>query len=439
MVRVVATLISVSIALGSPVKARSGRQGKPTSPKGASAPTQASNPDAIHDVISGVFQTRPACESGASPALDISKDLTALSTGRDLDWTGGTLHATIAKYFPDYSTADAKAAYIFHVSHWTVSGGSHFAPSSSNWYVYVLGKRGKLKRSGFRGNGDPLIYGKQKIVIISINAINNAATNFKTTYKTSATQGTAENLQNLGQLIAALAGISQAAFQQFNCNLFIGVGLQQGTDRLPFQINVAASAADAPPAADGKPDSSNPSPGVLTCSGEGNATPCSTTRSFTSLDREWWDVSIGVATPGVRESQYSIVNNALHSSTTLHTDLYGMFDIFPAAFAAPKESAWPHFNVGIPLTSRSFYRPYFGVAESLTGWTHLQKSLNLPVGVNFFAGVTWMKTQVVTGNPTTTDDLTANSKTKRVWKGVFGIEIPIGSIVSKIGKGGGKK
>jgi len=69
----------------------------------------------------------------------------------------------------------------------------------------------------------------------------------------------------------------------------------------------------------------------------------------------------------------------------------------------------------------------------------LQKNLNLPVGINFFAGVTWMKIQIVTGNPTTTADLTADSKTKRVWKGVFGIEIPVGSIASRIGKGGAKK
>jgi hypothetical protein len=59
-----------------------------------------------------------------------------------------------------------------------------------------------LKPSGFRGNGDRLIYGKQKIVIISVNAIDNAATNCKATYKTSATQGTRETLENLGQLIS---------------------------------------------------------------------------------------------------------------------------------------------------------------------------------------------------------------------------------------------
>jgi hypothetical protein len=182
-----------------------------------------------------------------------------------------------------------------------------------------------------------------------------------------------------------------------------------------------------------------PSPGVMTCSGQGNTTLCSTTRTFTSLDREWWDVSIGVTAPGVRESQYSIVNNDLHSSATRHTDLYAFFDVFPTAFAASKESAWPHFNVGIPITSRSFYGPYVGVAENLTGWTHLQKGLNLPVGINFFAGVTWMKTQIVTDNPTTAADLTANTKNKRVWKGIFGIEVPVASIVSKIGKGSSKK
>jgi hypothetical protein len=272
-----------------------------------------------------------------------------------------------------------------------------------------------------------------------------------TTYSTTATQGTPENQQNLGQLIAALLGISKssstAALVEQSCSVFISGGVQEGTKRLPFDLKVTAATAKpggtdaeaaAPPKDQGSPGQ-NASPGVVNCSGDTNSPPCAVTRTFTSDAREWWDVSIGVTTPGVREDQFSISNNALLKGATRHTDLYGLFDVFPAAAWLPKESWVPHLNLGIPVTSKSLYRPYFGMAENLTGWTHLQKSLNLPVGLNVFGGAIWMKTSVVTGNPTTAAQLTAATTHHRVWKGVVGIEVPVGSIASKIGKSGGSK
>ena len=163
-----------------------------------------------------------------------------------------------------------------------------------------------------------------------------------------------------------------------------------------------------------------PTPGVMSCTGTNNSLPCTTTRTFTSKDREWWDVSIGIALPGVRETKYGINNGALHSSVTRHTDFYGMLDLYPFAFAGPKDSAIPHFNVGVPITGQSLYRPYFGMAESLggflTGIFRPERQIGLPLGLNVFAGVTWMKTQVVTGNPTTAADLANATKYVRVRK-----------------------
>jgi hypothetical protein len=181
---------------------------------------------------------------------------------------------------------------------------------------------------------------------------------------------------------------------------------------------------------------SEPAPGVVTCTGTDNTLPCTTTRTFTSVDREWWDVSIGIAIPGVRESKFSIANNQLSQSTTTHTDLYGMLDLYPFAKWAAKDDWAPHFNLGVPITSKSLYRPYFGLAESvgglLTRITGSQKQFALPLDMNVFGGMVWMKTQTVTGNPTTASALTADSHTTRVWKPAFGVEVPVSSIASKI-------
>jgi len=226
----------------------------------------------------------------------------------------------------------------------------------------------------------------------------------------------------------------------------------RGDSPISGTASVTLQAASMPAAVVSKPPSpgggavsqtpTEPAPGVMTCTGNGNSLPCTTTRTFTSNDREWWDVSIGVTIPGVREPKYSIVSSAVKRSVTLHTDLYAMLDLYPFAYAAAKDDWEPHFNLGVPITSQSLYRPYFGMAESIGGLLtrvfRPRRQLGLPVGLNVFAGMTWMKTQIVIGNPTTPNSLTADLHSTHVWKPVYGIEVPISSIASKI-KGAGSK
>lgn len=417
---------------------------------------QAANPDAVHDVITGSFKSTNACiakDGSTQAAVDVSGDLNALAAGKELDWNSSALYKLVSYYYGPLANLDSQAAYIFHVASWTRKpdhpdqsvDNPPYALASSSWYVYTPTRNNKLEQSGFKGTGDPLIYGKKRLIIIGLDTFDPDTKGFLiSTYNISVTQGIPENLQNIGQLAAGLLGISgaqaQAAPKVTTCGLFVAAKIQQGSKKLPYDVSVTAATVDANGnKPNGQTSGQNVSPGTASCTEGGNSTPCTTNRTFTSADREWWDVSIGVTTPGVRESQYSIVSNALQMSATRHTDFYGMFDIFPAAAYLPKESWFPHFNIGIPVASKSLYRPYFGLGEDLTSWTHFQKNLGLPIDVNFFAGVVWMKTQVVGDNPTTSAQLTADTSHKRVWKALFGIEVPVSSIASKLGKGGGSK
>jgi hypothetical protein len=270
-----------------------------------------------------------------------------------------------------------------------------------------------------------------------------------TAYSVTVTPGTPQNWADLGALISGLTGLSSSqAFtgggvgdQTFDT--YVAVACQDGTEKLPFDMNVAATILQTP-AVPGKDPSSPqaPNPGNVVCSGSGNTTPCATSRTFTSQDREYWDVSIGVTIPGVRETKYTFSTTSMTAtgSPTRHTDPYALFDAFPFGYVVPKESAVPHVVVGIPVTSQSLYRPFFGLSENLTGWTGVQKKWNLPVGINFIAGVTWMKTQVLVGPPPTTQaEFNKALQYPRVWKGVFGIEVPVSSIASKLGGKGGSK
>ena len=252
--------------------------------------------------------------------------------------------------------------------------------------------------------------------------------------------------------------------------LFAALMCQDGTPHLPFDFQIkgvsqfaSQSSANAggvkaeqmagsiPPQKAAKgvspKDSQNnqsqaPASGVFNCTGTTGTTPCSVSRTFTSEDKEYWDFSGAVAIPGVRQTTYtfSTTTNKTTASVTTHTDAYVFADIFPFGDIANRESAFPHFIAGVPVTSQSLYRPVFGVAENLTGWTHLQKSLSLPVALNFFVGACYMKTELISGPlPTTQAEYNSALIWHRVWKPVYGIEIPISSIASKIGGKGKSK
>jgi hypothetical protein len=163
------------------------------------------------------------------------------------------------------------------------------------------------------------------------------------------------------------------------------------------------------------------------------------------MDREALDFSIGVSIPGVRELKYSSVSAA--PTKTTHTDLYAFVDFYPlavvqhftnwskTAYLPSKESWVPHFNFGIPVTSQPFYRPYFGLSENLTSWW--AESHGFPLRISFFAGLVDMKQKLLIAQPGGEVSL----KPDRALKPLYGIEVPISSLVSKIsgGKSGSKQ
>jgi hypothetical protein len=174
--------------------------------------------------------------------------------------------------------------------------------------------------------------------------------------------------------------------------------------------------------------------GAVDCNAVSTVGPaCTFSHTVPSLDREWWDFSLAVPIPGVREPKYSTSNPAAPPSSTRHTDLYAMLDLYPASSRATKDSAVPHVVVGLPVTGQTFYRPFFGLGENFTGWTGLQRR-NFPLGMSVFFGLVDMRQNYVTKNPNSAaGQLALVLKPERVWKAMFGLELPVSSLVSKIG------
>lgn len=167
----------------------------------------------------------------------------------------------------------------------------------------------------------------------------------------------------------------------------------------------------------------------IDCSNVSAKNPCTFSRNFPVDDREYWDVSLGLAIPGPKENVFkpSSGGGVPSSSPTTHTDAYAFVDFYPFAYLWTKQSYAPHINGGIPITSQSLHRPYFGLSEDISGWAQRH---GFPLDVCVFGGLVFMKQQLY--------DPTAPTLLRTDWarKAMYGVEVPISGIVSKLaGKG----
>ena len=157
-------------------------------------------------------------------------------------------------------------------------------------------------------------------------------------------------------------------------------------------------------------------------------------RTYTSKEHAYFDVSAGLSIPGVRQTSFTFASSGVSSSVKRNTDAYGLIDVYWLGALLPKESAIPHVNFGIPVTSQSLHRPYIGLSENLTGWSHLQKTLSLPIAINVFGGIVFMKTEQLSGTPATQAAFNSDLSWHWVHKFTLGIEVPISSVASKFSK-----
>jgi hypothetical protein len=165
------------------------------------------------------------------------------------------------------------------------------------------------------------------------------------------------------------------------------------TSAPPYTLTVTESAGLADPKGNTSTKSATNSPtDAIDCS-DASSKGCSFSRTFSVLDPEYWDVAVGIVVPGTTEAVYTAGTGGAAPKLTLkhHTDAYAFVDLYPFASVAPKESYWPHFNVGVPLTSQSLHRPYVGAAENVSLWGQRK---GFPLSIRVFGGIVDMKQQI---------------------------------------------
>ncbi len=416
---------------------------------------------------------------------------------RSFNWKASTLYK-IASSIPESKTCaelPQDGALIVHVAQWKVnSSDSTLSLMSSNWYAYRKHGEDTVAQVKEKANKQPLLYAVKGALLVGINFFDDAVDShkLKVAYKATATEAKADNVVALGQLIAAVMNLTLPAAgaekTQPDTKLLVAAGCKGGAENLPFDLNFSFSLT-APDKASGDENKANegatPDPqsadtikseggsapqdsgqkkpqngtqnnsgdtttdnstdstkkstdnSTVDCSATGAKKPCTFTRTFRSDDIEWWDVSIGVTIPGVKEAKYTDTSNTVQRNVTTHTEFYGLFDIYLTAKWKTKESWVPHFNFGIPLTSQPFYRPYFGLAENFTSWTTLEKH-GFPFRMSFYAGVVDMKQSLLkglsVGSTATSGQFSSALVTDRALKPLFGVEVPVSALIDKIGK-----
>jgi len=313
---------------------------------------------------------------------------------------------------------------------------------ASEWEIYHPESAGLTEDQQKGYPLKPPIYGNPKVLFLGFSCFVDASgmdadpgTSVDIAYKITTTQVTPANLSNLQSALNAWLGLSAPAAGKgggpppppptpAKCQDGL-LAAYEIKDKLPYDISITPTATltgSAAGASDKTQDCSVPT-----------KTSCTNTaRTFHSIDEEFWDLSAGFALPGVREPQYSPSNPAVQIASSRHNDFYGMLDLYPFAPLGNKTSPIPHFSIGIPVTGKVFYRPFFGIAESITGAPYFQNH-NIPQ-ISLLYGVVYLNQEETIAKPAGNGLAIGHS---RVFKGAFGLEISLSPLLSKIKAVGG--
>lgn len=367
-------------------------------------------------------------------------------------------------------------AYILHVTSWSdpIASGGTPVMQESVWYVYRCGSGGNCKVTytpPLNGN-TPLLYNSRSASLISIEAFpfvkkgddQPAPVTASLSYGFTVTHQTAANIASVTSALGAILGtkpkaagalvplvgkvgedaravcvaqypIDSADVTHLPYDIKVTVTDKAAADKAATDKAAADKAATDRVAADkaviaamaaGDPDAvkkaaadqaSKTAAAKAAAEQAAGNTASSLTQTFHALDREWWDLGIGMVTIPLRETVVSTANGKSTLSTVNRVNPYGFFDVFPfAAFAPKNDPRAPHFQVGVPLSGQPLHRPYAGIGEPLP-W--IEQYLGFAVDV--FGGIDFMRSQYAsTQNP------------HWVKKRVIGVELPVGQLLSKI-------
>jgi hypothetical protein len=265
--------------------------------------------------------------------------------------------------------------------------------------------------------------------------------NFSVKYDLAVTQKTAANVAALTDLINGILGVGKSNVGSGGATAetvvlppkYVATAsvyeLAKGTPRPPFDWTITAHVTSY-------------IAGNGNCSNLGASTSCTFTRTVSVAAPQYWNVGINITPRGPRENKYALSSsNIVTQSHTIHSPLFAALDFSPWA----QRGYLPYFQAGIPLSGAAFHLPFVSLAEPLP-LTRRWLQISIYGGVVFMQQ-TFPKALAI-GATSNTAAFNADLVTDRALKPLFGIEVPVSSIISKVkssvgggagGKGGGSQ
>jgi hypothetical protein len=384
--------------------------------------------------------------------------------------------ASFGKLTPDAPKPLDKNLYIVHLINWVDSSKAEKETAkvefvSSEWFVYQFNGKQYVNVNpiGKKKPQLPEIYGQTSAVFLSISRIifapgrDTAAPYID--YAITTKERTADNVVALEALIGGILNIKpQAAIHaadgstpQIDVNYRFSIQaftINAKPLRAPFDVAIKATATPTKPSdpsdqqqlADAekkkqtqtKDDTqANAQTRTEDCTPLSGNKKCAFSQTVTVDSRKYWDVGVNIVVHGPRENKYALSNsNIVTQSHTIHSALIGTFDFSPWAYKLPMNK-YPYLQIGLPLSGSAFHLPYCGVSLP-TQFTKKWIPLSVYGGVGFMKQ-TFPKTLAV-GATSNTAAFNADLTSDWAVKAIYGIEVPVSSIISavKSGVGGGK-
>jgi hypothetical protein len=306
------------------------------------------------------------------------------------------------------------------------------------WGFYIVEKDNTNLKQQVDSSGTPYFYNTRHVYLVDVNLFDDGSSTPTQAEIDYSVQGTVRQKQNEADLAAlanallklsAPSGAAAAVSPSPATVLAIAQEITPGVP-LPYDLAVTVALSSLQGA----------SPSTQPCAqsiqggqgGGSSQTACSTNKTVTNYDPEYWDVSLGLAIPGPVEMTYKSTTTSGSTTVTpskvTHTDAYAFVDFYflqKLSGSPGGLSSLPHFNFGIPITGTPLHRPYVGLAENLAPLT---RRLKLGVPLSLFAGPVFMKQQIEVPGTTTL-------KWDWATKMIYGVELPISSITNYL-KGG---
>jgi hypothetical protein len=306
---------------------------------------------------------------------------------------------------------------------------------SSSWYLFkpTRDRKSLVLKQAVDGKFQVTI-GSHTGVLISVSLLENpncepaSYGKFKcepppgVTYDVALTEKTPANVTALLSLANAVLGTSATAQKgpgvapktpKFSGTVLV-YQLDARKPHLPFDWAITATVKDSDTGSGGD------------CTKLTQDAKCTFTHTVSVDAPQYWNVGIDITPHGPRENKYALSNsNIVTQSHTIHSPLYAAFDFS----LWPQQGYRPYFQVGVPLSGAAFHLPFVAVAEPLP---FTKKFLQLSVyGGVVFMQQTFPQTLKV-GQTSNTAAFNADLVTDRALKPIFGIEVPVSSIISKV-------